>query len=244
MDVRDRRRGNAIVARQRQDVFAREMRGESRKTASSVDPQDAGREVLDDNRRRDRLSPCRISARREIRAAGTIRARRNRPAPARTNIGRRQRMLFVTARRAQRSCRDSAQPSRPALMWHRHLAMPRLFVGLRERRARVCVARLDKPPILAFSARKYEWRRRRRTDRAGEGPMTEAISRADVTTKEGRKYLVQLCKHFQHKRPATWGDDRGRIEFGSGLCELTADDSWPAHRCDRDGRRMRRNSRT
>ena len=55
--------------------------------------------------------------------------------------------------------------------------------------------------------------------------MTEAISRADVTTKEGRKYLVQLCKHFQHKRPATWGDDRGRIEFGSGLCELTADDS-------------------
>lgn len=55
--------------------------------------------------------------------------------------------------------------------------------------------------------------------------MTGTISRADVATKDGRKYLVQLCKHFQHKRPASWGDDRGRIEFGSGLCELSADDS-------------------
>lgn len=55
--------------------------------------------------------------------------------------------------------------------------------------------------------------------------MTGTISRADVATREGRKYLIQLCKHFQHKRPASWADDRGRIEFGSGLCELSADDS-------------------
>lgn len=108
MDVRDRRRGNAIVARQRQDVFAREMRGESRKTASSVDPQDAGREALDNRRE----IACRLAAfqrgeksgqpEQSVRGAAVLLG-------ANENIGCRQRMAFVTARRAQRSCCDSAQ---------------------------------------------------------------------------------------------------------------------------------------
>ena len=51
------------------------------------------------------------------------------------------------------------------------------------------------------------------------------IGVASIATPHGQKYLVQLCKHFQHKRPASWGDDKGRIEFSIGDCDLTADDA-------------------
>jgi hypothetical protein len=54
---------------------------------------------------------------------------------------------------------------------------------------------------------------------------TKAIAVADIATPHAKKYLVQLCKHFQHKRPASWGDDKGRIEFTIGDCDLAADDA-------------------
>jgi uncharacterized protein len=46
---------------------------------------------------------------------------------------------------------------------------------------------------------------------------------AVVTTDKPVAYMRQLCKHFGHKVPATYDDRTGRIEFGAGDCDLTAD---------------------
>jgi hypothetical protein len=48
-------------------------------------------------------------------------------------------------------------------------------------------------------------------------------SQACVQTPKARSYLIQLCKHFSHKLPATFADNKGRIEFDGGVCELNAD---------------------
>jgi len=45
---------------------------------------------------------------------------------------------------------------------------------------------------------------------------------ARVATAAPRRYLGQLCKHFQHKLPVTLEERRGRIEFPSGVCALEA----------------------
>jgi hypothetical protein len=54
-------------------------------------------------------------------------------------------------------------------------------------------------------------------------------STARVATELPRRYLGQLCKHFEHKLPvvlelpegaAAWG----RIQFSSGVCELSTED--------------------
>ena len=47
-------------------------------------------------------------------------------------------------------------------------------------------------------------------------------SQARVQTPKARTYLIQLCKHFAHKIPVTFADNRGRIEFDGGVCELDA----------------------
>ena len=49
-------------------------------------------------------------------------------------------------------------------------------------------------------------------------------SQARVQTPKARNYLIQLCKHFAHKIPASFADNKGRIEFEGGACELNADD--------------------
>ncbi len=49
-----------------------------------------------------------------------------------------------------------------------------------------------------------------------------ASSMATIATPNARKYLVQLCKHFQHKRPVTFDPRSGRIEFSIGDCRLDA----------------------
>lgn len=54
---------------------------------------------------------------------------------------------------------------------------------------------------------------------------TMAFSRTDIRTGKAQGYLIQLCKHFAHKIPATFADNRGRIEFGMGLAELDATDA-------------------
>jgi hypothetical protein len=51
-----------------------------------------------------------------------------------------------------------------------------------------------------------------------------ATSIANIRTEKARNYLIQLCKHFAHKIEATYADNRGRIVFGAGVCELNADD--------------------
>ena len=52
----------------------------------------------------------------------------------------------------------------------------------------------------------------------------EVTSEARVATAMPRRYLAQLCKHFQHKLPVTLAEDHGRIEFTGGVCALEATD--------------------
>jgi uncharacterized protein len=47
-------------------------------------------------------------------------------------------------------------------------------------------------------------------------------SDARVDTDRASRYLVQLCRHFAHKVPAEWDEQRGRADFGWGTCTLTA----------------------
>lgn len=49
-----------------------------------------------------------------------------------------------------------------------------------------------------------------------------AASEARVATTVPRRYLGQLCKHFEHRLPVTADDTHGRIEFPAGTCELQA----------------------
>lgn len=53
-----------------------------------------------------------------------------------------------------------------------------------------------------------------------DGAMPESVAR--IATAQAGKYLVQLCKHFAHKIPAEYADDRGRIQFEAGVCEADA----------------------
>jgi hypothetical protein len=47
-------------------------------------------------------------------------------------------------------------------------------------------------------------------------------SSTDISTTSGQRYLVQLCKHFSHRLPASWDDGGGCIEFPFGTCNLKA----------------------
>jgi hypothetical protein len=53
-------------------------------------------------------------------------------------------------------------------------------------------------------------------------PPVAARSIAEVPTPNAGRYLQQLCKHFQHKRPVSFDPRSGRIEFPIGDCRLTA----------------------
>ncbi len=48
-------------------------------------------------------------------------------------------------------------------------------------------------------------------------------SEARVATDLPRRYLGQLCKHFEHKLPVTYTDLHGEIEFSSGRCVADAE---------------------
>jgi hypothetical protein len=47
-------------------------------------------------------------------------------------------------------------------------------------------------------------------------------ARAEVATAHAARYLGQLCKHFQHKRPVTFNERTGHIAFTAGDCRLEA----------------------
>jgi len=47
-------------------------------------------------------------------------------------------------------------------------------------------------------------------------------STATVTTTTPRRYLVQLCKHFEHRLTVSQTGNSGRIEFPMGTCALQA----------------------
>ena len=47
-------------------------------------------------------------------------------------------------------------------------------------------------------------------------------SEARVATAVPRRYLGQLCKHFQHRLPVACDETQGRIDFPTGVCTLDA----------------------
>jgi hypothetical protein len=49
-------------------------------------------------------------------------------------------------------------------------------------------------------------------------------STAEIATPRARRYLTQLCKHFEHERPVTYDEQTGQIAFTIGECRLRADD--------------------
>jgi len=53
---------------------------------------------------------------------------------------------------------------------------------------------------------------------------TKLVSEARVATPLARRYMTQLCKHFEHKLPVTYTTHTGRIEFQAGLCLMEAQD--------------------
>ena len=49
------------------------------------------------------------------------------------------------------------------------------------------------------------------------------VSEARVATDVARRYLGQLCKHFQHRLPVELTETQGRIDFPMGVCTLDAE---------------------
>jgi uncharacterized protein len=56
----------------------------------------------------------------------------------------------------------------------------------------------------------------------GQSPAIQSF--AEAATPEASRYLQQLCKHFQHKRPVTFDERSGHIDFPIGSCRLSATD--------------------
>jgi hypothetical protein len=54
--------------------------------------------------------------------------------------------------------------------------------------------------------------------------MSATNAEARVATNLPKRYMNQLCKHFEHKLPVSFAESAGRIEFPSGTCLLTATD--------------------
>lgn len=57
---------------------------------------------------------------------------------------------------------------------------------------------------------------------------------ATVSTDKAGRYLIQLCKHFAHKIPASWDDGKGHADFGFGTCEMLAADGTLRLACASD----------
>lgn len=58
--------------------------------------------------------------------------------------------------------------------------------------------------------------------------MGAASARAEWRGKLARRYLIQLCKHFQHRLPVTLDEGdattaSGTIGFDAGICTLRAE---------------------
>lgn len=51
--------------------------------------------------------------------------------------------------------------------------------------------------------------------------MAQSIS--EVRTAAAGRYMVQLCKHFAHRLPASFDDESGMLEFPFGACALRAE---------------------
>jgi len=60
------------------------------------------------------------------------------------------------------------------------------------------------------------------------------VTEVALATASGRKYLIQLCKHFRHKVAAEWADDgsSGAAALPTGQCTMTADADRLSIRCE------------
>lgn len=60
------------------------------------------------------------------------------------------------------------------------------------------------------------------------------VTEVTLATPAGRKYLVQLCKHFRHKVAAEWAEDgsTGSAALPTGACALQADEAGLFMRCE------------
>ncbi|MBS0363449.1 MAG: DUF2218 domain-containing protein [Proteobacteria bacterium] len=47
-------------------------------------------------------------------------------------------------------------------------------------------------------------------------------SSTTIPTANGRRYMIQLCKHFGHRVPATFNDREGEVVFEMGKVGLRA----------------------
>lgn len=54
--------------------------------------------------------------------------------------------------------------------------------------------------------------------------QVQTVNTGYMETANAQKYLLQLCKHFGHKVPASVEGNQGRITFDFGEVILTADD--------------------
>jgi uncharacterized protein len=54
--------------------------------------------------------------------------------------------------------------------------------------------------------------------------MSDPAYTANIPTPHAKRYLTQLCKHFQHKLPVTLDEATGQITFSIGVCRLSADE--------------------
>jgi uncharacterized protein len=54
--------------------------------------------------------------------------------------------------------------------------------------------------------------------------MSAHRAEAQVSTANASKYLQQLCKHFQHKLPASFDAHAGAITFPFGETKFAADE--------------------
>lgn len=52
-------------------------------------------------------------------------------------------------------------------------------------------------------------------------PATHSV--AEIATPQAGKYMIQLCKHFQHKLPVVSDERSGEITFSVGVCRLSAE---------------------
>lgn len=60
------------------------------------------------------------------------------------------------------------------------------------------------------------------------------VTEVTLATESGRKYLIQLSKHFRHKVTADWADDgsAGTAALPTGPCALQADEAGMFIRCE------------
>ena len=47
-----------------------------------------------------------------------------------------------------------------------------------------------------------------------------AAATARVSTDLPRRYMTQLCKHFEHRLAVSYDETQGSIQFQAGLCRL------------------------